>query len=760
MFKLIKYLVIAVVVLVVAIFGIIMTTDVNQYKPKIIELVKNTTKRDFNIEGDLKLAPSLIPTLKVSGVTFGNAAWGEKKPMVSVGDFEAQVALMPLLKKNIQVNKLILNKPEILLETNKDGVGNWVLDTGPSKQKTDDTSSQDLALNVNEIQINDASLVYRDGKTGKTNELEVDEIRVESSGSSSPVELLVKSTLNDAPLNIDGELGSLDSLMANKESPIDITIDLGKAEISAQGKVSKPKSMQGLDLNFNVEIDRLADLSKLAGQELPDAGPISLSGKLSEANGIYSIKADGNIIDATLSADGKLGNAAMQGLDINIDFAVDNVSSLSALSGSELPDAGPVKVAGQLKQAKGGYAINGMKATILEYNVNGDASINTQGERPSLVATLSTDTLDLSEFTEAGDDKKAAKKEKVFSSDPLPLDKLKSADVKLNFTANKLITSSMSLDNAKLALNLINGKLDIAPFSGNIAGGSLSANVSLDGSNGKTAVLNNEVSIKQVELGQLPQFKGKDTIIGGKTDFTMNISGSGASVAEIMAGANGNLLMITGSGKLYNKTINIAGADIVFSALDMINPLSEQEEYTSLECGVLKFDIKDGIATTDRGIAMQTGKINIAGSGTLNFKTEEVDLAVKPQAREGLGISLGSLADAVKIGGTLANPKPKVSTAAALKTGLTAGAAVATGGISLLAEGLFNKVTTDGNPCDIALGKAAKPAEKSSETEKPKDPVSDTKQQTEQKVEQKKEQIEEKKEEVEDKIEDALKGFF
>ncbi len=754
MFKVLKYLIILAVLAVVVIFGLIMTTDVNQYKPQIIELVKNSTKRDFNIEGDLKLAPSLIPTIKVSGVTFGNASWGEKKPMVSVGDFEAQVALMPLLSKNVQIKKLILKKPEILLETNAKGKGNWELDLGSgSETSSSSSSSTALGLNINKVQIDDANLTYKDGKTGKVTELNVEEISLKSSSKSSPLDLLVKASLNGAPLSVDGSLGSIDSLMSDKESPVDLNIQLDKANVSANGKIAKPKSMQGVDMNFSVDIDRLADLSTFAGSDLPDAGPIKLNGTITEAKGIYSVKADGNVIDATIGADGKLGTTSLKGLDMNIDFAVENVSSLSPLSGSELPDAGPIKVSGRLKEASGGYAINGMIAKILEYDVKGDVAVSLKGERPSVTASLATDTLDLSKFSGEASDKKAAKKDKVFSSDPLPLEGLKSADVVLNFKANKLITSSAILDNMNLAMTLKNGKLNVAPFSGNIAGGKITAKVSLDGSNGKTATLTKDVSIKQVELGQLPQFKGKDTIIGGKTDLTMSISGSGVSVAEIMAGSNGKLEIITGTGKLYNKTIDIAGADIVFSAVNMINPLSEQEEYTSLECGVVKFDIKDGIASTDKGIALQTGKLNAVGSGAINFKTEELDLAVKPQAREGLGIGLGKLVDAVSIGGTLANPSPKVDTAAALKTGLTAGAAVATGGLSLLAEGLFDKATADSNPCDTALGKTPAPKAQPEKTEAAKDPVENTKASAEEKIEQ-------KKEKVEDKVKDALKGLF
>jgi hypothetical protein len=96
--------------------------------------------------------------------------------------------------------------------------------------------------------------------------------------------------------------------------------------------------------------------------------------------------------------------------------------------------------------------------------------------------------------------------------------------------------------------------------------------------------------------------------------------------------------------------------------------------------------------------------MNVIGSGTINFKTEQLDLGVTPQAREGTGISAGQLAELVRLSGTFANPTIVPDTKAALKAGLSAGTAVATGGLSILAQGLFDRSTADDDPCATALG--------------------------------------------------------
>jgi uncharacterized protein involved in outer membrane biogenesis len=230
-----------------------------------------------------------------------------------------------------------------------------------------------------------------------------------------------------------------------------------------------------------------------------------------------------------------------------------------------------------------------------------------------------------------------------------------------------------------------------------LAGGSLNANIGLNAS-GKTAVLVTDIDIKGLEPSQLPDLKEK--ITGGKTDVSIKVKGNGNSVSQIMAGLNGKLLAKIGKGELKDSKTKAASTDL----FSMLNP-SGTREGTLLECGVINFNIKDGIATADKGIAFASNKMNAIGSGTVDLKTEKLDIGITPQAREGTGINAGQLAGLVRLGGTLANPKPGVDTQAALKAGLSAGSAVATGGLSILAQGLLDSPDADADPCATALGK-------------------------------------------------------
>ena len=114
-------------------------------KKNIIQLVEEETGRDFKINGEINLAQSLIPTLIISDASFGNPAWASSKHMVKVDQLEVQVALLPLLTRHVSVNKIILNSPQIFLETDKSGNHNWLFQQEkgnfPEKQRRKHTNS-------------------------------------------------------------------------------------------------------------------------------------------------------------------------------------------------------------------------------------------------------------------------------------------------------------------------------------------------------------------------------------------------------------------------------------------------------------------------------------------------------------------------------------------------------------------------------------------------------------------------------------------
>lgn len=638
--KIIKITAGLIAVSIIAMVAVIKTTDINQYKPQIIEIVEESTGRELQIAGDLEFALSLVPTVVVEDVKFSNASWGTKPEMLSLNRFEVEVALLPLLSGNIQVNRVILLDPEILLETNKKGTANWTFSSKKTEKKSESSKTESASIPgivINEVQIENASVIYLDGVTGQKTELVIDEITAGSDSSDDPLSLIMELAYNDIPVSIKGQLGSVNQLTSNESYPVDLAIEVADAKLGINGQIKKPMKGQGIDLGIQFEVDSLSNLSELAGGELPDFGPITLTTKLIDGAGAYSLK----------SLVMKAGNT----------------------------------------------------------DLSGDVTVSALAKQPAITATLKSNLIDLTELAGDEEQAEAEKKERLFSSDPLPLEALKAINANVSIDVKQIKTSGLALADTVVKVSLKDGNLSVKPLTTLVAGGKLAGDVTLN-TKGKAAVLSTNLNILGLEPNQLTDLD--DKLSGAKTDVNINVKGSGESVSQIMAGLNGKLLVKVGEGKITDSLTGALGADMLAETMSMLNPFSKSSDGTVLNCAVVNFDIKNGLATTDQGIAISTNQMNIIGSGTINLDSEALDIGIKPEAKEGLGISAGQLASLVRVGGTLANPKPTTDVGEALSTGLSVGTAVATGGLSILAQGLLDRGTADADPCATALGQ--KPA--------------------------------------------------
>jgi hypothetical protein len=107
----------------------------------------------------------------------------------------------------------------------------------------------------------------------------------------------------------------------------------------------------------------------------------------------------------------------------------------------------------------------------------------------------------------------------------------------------------------------------------------------------------------------------------------------------------------------------------------------------------------------DHSIAAESDKLNIVVAGNIDIGNEKIDLAIRPTIKEGLGLGAANLAQLVKLSGSLADPGIGVNLRGAAREGLSIGAAVATGGLSLIGERML-KEKANPHPCVVAMSGA------------------------------------------------------
>ena len=116
MFKAIKYfsttlLALAVIVLILPYF-----IKLNSYKTEISQKALEVIGRDVTVEGDIKFSILPRPFLKLTDLKVSSLKGAQEPIMASLKEVEVVVAILPLLSGKIEVSKVILDKPSIVLE--------------------------------------------------------------------------------------------------------------------------------------------------------------------------------------------------------------------------------------------------------------------------------------------------------------------------------------------------------------------------------------------------------------------------------------------------------------------------------------------------------------------------------------------------------------------------------------------------------------------------------------------------------------------
>jgi hypothetical protein len=145
--------------------------------------------------------------------------------------------------------------------------------------------------------------------------------------------------------------------------------------------------------------------------------------------------------------------------------------------------------------------------------------------------------------------------------------------------------------------------------------------------------------------------------------------------------------------------------DMLDEMLTTINPFRTTDPYTTFSCVILPLEIVNGVVSGAPSTLISTDKMHMALTSVIDLKSEGLELNIRTIPRRGISISAGELLNPyIKIIGTLAAPRMAVDEKGVLLTG---GAAVATGGLTLLASAVWDRLRRSQDRCAIIAEEAA-----------------------------------------------------
>ncbi len=169
------------VVIMIAISAAVLSFDPNDYKSQLTEVVEQHTGRKLNIEGNISLSFFPWIGLEVGKLSLSNANGFSQSEFARIDQLDIKVKLLPLLARDVEIDKVRLHGLFVSLETHKDGNTNWMdlaqanTSALPEEKKTVETATAEkpaatpLALTgllVNGVELVAANIQWLDDRSG------------------------------------------------------------------------------------------------------------------------------------------------------------------------------------------------------------------------------------------------------------------------------------------------------------------------------------------------------------------------------------------------------------------------------------------------------------------------------------------------------------------------------------------------------------------------------------------------------------------
>lgn len=409
----------------------------------------------------------------------------------------------------------------------------------------------------------------------------------------------------------------------------------------------------------------------------------------------------------TLNAEGKVNLNGIAGSQLKISSQAPRSADIWSLALLPWREAGAMRLEAELSssdqhiQLSANATLGQQQADLdLRYRPGSDTA-NAKLDGNIALRHLSTDFMSTATPTATPAPTKAKKAAKVFSKEAIATDALRQIDGELIVELLDIDTGYTVISKAKLKPRLRNGVLNLDDSRIYADGGEAHISAQLDASQ-VVPSLRGQLKIDGSDYGKLGLIKAAG-ISHGQGKIRIDLNAQGNSPAALAASMAGQIDMKITGLEAKGNALNLIGSDVLTETIDKLNPFSEKRETTQIECLAVHFKGARGKFVSKDGIALETESSKIIGTGHVDLGKEELQFGVSPIARKGVGVNVGAAASLIRLGGTFARPRVEADPGGMFTSGLSTGAAIYTGGLSLVAQGLMKRALYAGSACDGEL---------------------------------------------------------
>lgn len=446
--------------------------------------------------------------------------------------------------------------------------------------------------------------------------------------------------------------------------------------IFAKGSVHLIDAIKHADVTADVDTinaDPSYDLvwqlrGKFNGETVSGNGKAGTVLSLQHQTAPYPIIAKLHIGQTVIAVEGTLTKKTdLVALDMRLKVSGISMGRLYALSGIFLPETPPFTteghLVGTLSPHGGRWAYEKFSGKVGSSDIGGNLYYQSKQPRALISGTVVSHLMQFSDLAPViGADSNASKAlrgaatvqptNKIFPVEPLKADRWTSNDADIKFRAEKIIRDkALAIDKLTMNVRLQDGVLSLLPLNIDMAGGSLSSNITLDGSGkaGKGAIkMTMTVTARRLKLKNIyPALKALQASVG-EINGDASLSAVGNSVASLLGASSGEIKTSINQGTVSKLLLEAIGLNIGNVILTRL----VGDKQVKLNCMVTDFGVTNGLMQM-RAFIIDTDDAFLDVRGNINLAQEQLDLIITSNSK-GPRVGADSGVPAMNAGGAIA----------------------------------------------------------------------------------------------------------
>jgi len=166
---------------------------------------------------------------------------------------------------------------------------------------------------------------------------------------------------------------------------------------------------------------------------------------------------------------------------------------------------------------------------------------------------------------------------------------------------------------------------------------------------GEVPALSADLAVRRVDLAAFFRDTAFARQMGGTINGTVRLSGQGATVADMLAVADGKAGLAVDGGRISLLAVKGLKTNI----LETLGIALSGDRAVPFNCIVADLDIRKGVARS-KVLVLDTPEALVTGGGVLNLRTEAMDFRISGRSK---GMHVFATHVPVSVQGTLLNPE-------------------------------------------------------------------------------------------------------